>query len=325
MPAIRSVLSTVSWSQDYVDRLRECLGAEEFVHTNDPREIDRALQRADVAILRGDLDERHLDAPEIRWIHCDHAGLNKSARPAVFERGLLVTSSSGRSGPALAEHAMFFMLLHAYRYTRLLQAQRDHQWRYEGIDDSRALIGRTVGIIGLGNTGRELATRAKAFGMRVLAYRRRAESAPGVDRLYAASRGETIDELLRESDFVVLATPLSDATHHLIGTRELGLMKTSAVLVNMARGGVVDESALLDALRAGTIAGAGLDVFATEPLPADSPVWDTPNLLVTPHATPQVPDRTERSLQIISENARHYRAGEPMINQLVPEDVYTRG
>src|SRR6185369_4321666 len=110
--------------------------------------------------------------------------------------------------------------------------------------------------------------------------------------------------LLRESDFVVLATPLSDSTHHLIGARELGLMKPSAVLVNMARGAVIDEAALIDTIRAGRIAGAGLDTFEREPLPADSPLWDLPNVLITPHTTPQVPDRTGRSFEMISENIR---------------------
>jgi phosphoglycerate dehydrogenase-like enzyme len=276
-----------------------------------------------VAILSSDLDDRFADAPRLRWVHCDHAGLNKSARPWVFERGLLVTSSSGRSAPALAEHAIFFMLLFAYRFPDLLAAQRAHQWGIPGQDTLRGLIGRTVGIVGLGNTGRELATRAQALGMRVLGYRRQAEDVPGVDRLYAAERGESLDELLRESDFVVLATPLSDATYHLIGARELGLMKPSAVLVNMARGGVVDEAALIATMRAGRIAGAGLDTFAQEPLPPESPLWDLPNVLITPHTTPQVPDRTGRSLEIIRENARRYRAGEPLINQIEPRDVWT--
>jgi phosphoglycerate dehydrogenase-like enzyme len=236
-----------------------------------------------------------------------------------------VTSSSGRSAPALAEHAIFFMLLFTFRYSAFLEAQRAHRWGFPGQDELRGLIGRTIGIVGLGNTGRELAIRAQALGMLVLGYRRQAEAVPGVDRLYAAERGDSLDELLRESDFVVLATPLSDATHHLLGARELGLMKRSAVLVNMARGGVVDETALLAALRAGQIAGAGLDVFAQEPLPPESPLWDAPNVLITPHTTPQVPDRTGRSLEMIAENIRRYRAGERLLNLLTPADVYTHG
>jgi phosphoglycerate dehydrogenase-like enzyme len=323
LPPIRFALATVGWPASYVEKLRECLEAEEFVHTRDDAEIERHLDRAEVVVLAGDLDERHLAAPRLRWVHCDHAGLNRSAYPEVFAKGLRVTSSAGRSAPALAEHALFFMLSFTYQVRALLEAQRDHRWGVAGQDTRRGLYGRTVGIVGLGNTGRELAVRCAALGMRVLGYRRSAIEIPGVDSLYAAERGETIDELLRESDFVVLAVPLSDATHHLIGAPQLAIMKPGAVLVNMARGAVVDETALIDALREQRIGGAGLDVFAREPLPPESPLWDLPNVIITPHATPQVPDRTGRSLEIIRENARRYRADEPMLNLLGPEDVWT--
>lgn len=325
MPDIEVVLLTVRWDERYVAQLREHLGGAEVIRTQDAGEVQQALARADVAILSGDLDDRFADAPHLGWVHCDHAGLNKSARPWVFERGLRVTSSSGRSAPALAEHAMFFMLLFAYQYPKFQEAQRAHQWGFPGQDSLRGLISKTVGIVGLGNTGCELAVRAKAFGMRVLGYRRQAADVPGVDRLYAAERGDSLDELLRESDFVVLATPLSDATRNLIGARELALMKPTAVLVNMARGGVVNEAALIETMRQGKLAGAGLDVFEREPLPADSPLWDLPNVAITPHTTPQVPDRTGRSLEMITENVRRYRAGERLLNLLTPADMYTQG
>ncbi|MDQ3701644.1 MAG: D-2-hydroxyacid dehydrogenase [Chloroflexota bacterium] len=328
MPEVEYVLATVSYQGEHLEKLRgACAPADVVVlRRDDAGGIATALERADVAVLAGDLDERHLRAPRLKWVHCDHAGLNKSARPEVFERGLLVTSSAGRSAPALAEHALFFMLALAYNFTAFLEAQRGHRWGIVGQDSLHGLYGRTVGIVGLGNTGSELAVRAQACGMRVLGYRRSVGAAPaGVDRLYSAARGETLESLLRESDFVVLAVPLSDATHHLIGERELGQMKPGAFLVNMARGAVVDEVALLAALRDGRLAGAGLDTFSQEPLPAESPLWDAPNVLITPHVTPQVPDRTGRSLDIIVENVRRYRAGDPLLNQLRPEDVYTKG
>jgi phosphoglycerate dehydrogenase-like enzyme len=327
MPAIDVVLATVPYQGQALARLREAFAPAELVHCRrqDDAAIAAALERADVAVLAGDLDERFIRAPRLRWVHCDHAGLNKSARPEVFERGLLVTSSAGRSSPVLAEHAILFMLALAYRFPSFLEAQRRHQWGIPGQGELRGLFGRTVGIVGLGHTGTELAVRAKALGMRVLGYRRRvAEAPPGVDRSWSAERGDTLDDLLRESDFVVLAVPLSDATYHLIGERELRLMPRSAFLVNMARGAVVDEAALLTALREGWIAGAGLDTFTQEPLPPDSPLWEAPNLLITPHVTPQVPDRTARSLDIICENVRRYRAGEPLLNLLQAADVYTR-
>jgi phosphoglycerate dehydrogenase-like enzyme len=216
------------------------------------------------------------------------------------------------------------MLALAYNFPAFLDAQRRHQWGVPGQDGLRGLYGRTIGIVGLGHTGSELAVRCKALGMRVLGYRRRAAAPPeGVDRVYSAARGDALDELLRESDFVVLAVPLSDATHHLIGERELRLIGPSGYLINVARGAVVDEAALLRALNEGWVAGSGLDTFEREPLPPESPLWDAPHTLITPHTTPQVPDRTGRSLDVICENARRYRASEPLLNQLRPEDVYT--
>jgi phosphoglycerate dehydrogenase-like enzyme len=278
-----------------------------------------------VALLAGDLDERYLHAPHLHWIHSDHAGLNKSARPEVFERGLIVTSSAGRSSPALAEHILFFMLALTYNYSAFYKAQLAHQWGVPGQDKLRGLYGRTIGIIGMGNTGKDLAVRVKACGMRVLGYRRRkTELPPAVDKLYSADQGESIDTLLEESDFVALALPLSDATYHLIGERELALMKSSAFLINLGRGAIIDEVALVTALRNRGIAGAGLDTFKQEPLPPDSPLWDAPNTLITPHATPQVPDRTGRSLDIICENLRRYRADEPLLNVLTADDVYSQ-
>jgi phosphoglycerate dehydrogenase-like enzyme len=328
MPDISCVLATVSYTGSHLTRLRAAFAPAELlqVRRDDAAGIAAALERADVAVLAGDLDERFLRAPMLRWIHCDHAGLNRSARPEVFARGLLVTSSAGRSSPVLAEHAILFMLALAYRLPAFLDAQRRHQWGIPDQDRLRGLYGRTVGIVGLGHTGTELALRCKALGMRVLGYRRgAAPPPPGVDVVYCAARGETIEPLLRQSDFVVLAVPLSDATHHLIGARELEQLKPGAYLVNMARGAVIDEDALLAALRSGRLAGAGLDTFAQEPLPPDSPLWDAPNVLITPHTTPQVPDRTGRSLDIIEENVRRYRAGQTMLNLLRPEDVYTKG
>lgn len=327
MTKIEVVITTVNYGKDDMETLRQVLAPAEVIHilSDNDVEIAAALERADVAILKSDLDERYLNAPKLRWIHCDHAGLNKSAKKEVFDKKLLVSSSAGRSAPALAEHALFFMLALAYNFPAFYKAQKSHQWGIPGQEHLRAIYGKTVGIIGMGNTGQELAVRVKACGMKVLGYRRTSTSLPaGVDQLYSSEKGDTLDELLIESDFVILALPLSDTTHHMIGAREFKLMKKTAFLVNMARGSVIDEKALLEALYAGSIAGAGLDTFEQEPLPADSPLWDAPNTLITPHVTPQVPDRSERSLAIICENVRRFRSGEPLLNLLKREDMYTQ-
>ncbi|TBL79890.1 D-2-hydroxyacid dehydrogenase [Paenibacillus thalictri] len=326
---IRTVLATVPYTGWHLEKLRNAFGPEvHFIHLSkdDTAGIAEALEEADVAILQSDLDERYLAAPKLRWIHCDHSGLNKSARPEVFERGLQVTGSAGRSGPVLAEHIFFLTLSLIYDAHGLHDAQKEHRWRgIPGYEERRGLYGKTMGIIGMGFTGKELAVRAKAFGMRVLGYRRSVTEPPaGVDKLFCADRGETIDELLRESDVVVLAVRLSDETHHLIGEAELQAMKNTAYLINMARGLVIDEQALIHALHQGIIGGAGLDTFAQEPLPADNPLWDAPNLVITPHCTPEMPDLTARSLDIICDNIVRYREGRPLLNELVPNDVYTK-
>lgn len=323
-----TVLTTLQYAGAHWDRLEQALAGADIRRFDrvDAPGFDAALAEADVAILAKDPEVAIMAAPRLRWIHVDHAGLNRAARPEAFRDGLVVTGSAGRSAPVLAEHALFFALALAYRYPAFLDAQRKRQWGVEGQEDLRGLYGRTIGIVGLGNTGCELALRAKAFGMRVLGYRRRAgPPPPGVDEVYSADAGQGLDPLLEQSDFVVLALGLSDRTHHLIGSRELALIGPRGYIINMARGPVVDERALIEALQSGTIAGAGLDTFEIEPLPAESSLWDAPNTLITPHVTPKVPDRTARSLDIIVENIRRFQAGEDMLNRLRPEDRYSRG
>lgn len=329
MAKIEKVLSTVMFDEVHVKKLREIFEPAEFIHlkVNDTDGIAEALKTVDVAVLGTDRDERVLNAPKIKWIHYDHAGLDRIARPEILERDLIVTGSAGRSAPALAEHALYFMLSFTFAFPVFYKAQLEHKFitDLKFRESLRCLFGRTIGIIGMGNTGKELAIRAKAFGMNVLGYKRNKDDVPpGVDKLYCKESGDSIDDLLRLSDFVVLALPLSNETYHLISERELNLMKSSAYLINIARGAIIDESALLHALNKGLIAGAGLDTFEQEPLPADNPLWDAPNVIITPHVTPQVPNRTERSLEIIAENVKRYREDKPMLNQLRKCDIFSK-
>lgn len=313
----------------YWDRLVEIAAPDVVVAVapDDAGGIAEALKTAEIAILADDLDERHVLAPNLKWVHVNLSGMTKSALPTVFERGLIVTGAAGRSAPALAEHAMLYMLALGSNLPAFLDAQRKRQWGgIEGMRDLRALYGRTLGIIGMGATGMELAVRAKAFGMKVLGYRRRdAGLPPGVDQMFSADKGETIGPILDQADVVAMVINLSDATHHLIGAAELKRMKPTAILINLSRGGVVDEAALAAALHARQIGGAGLDVFDVEPLPKESPLWDAPNTLISPHFSAPVPDRLERTLDIIAENFRRYRAGEAMLNRLTEADIYTKG
>jgi phosphoglycerate dehydrogenase-like enzyme len=328
MPEIGTVLATVQYEDPQIERLRRAFHPAEFIQVgkNNRKGFLAVVGRVDVAVISGDVDQRLMEAPHLRWVHCDKAGVDGSARPEVLERGLLVTSSSGRSDAALAEHVIHFMLALAYDAPAFHAAQQARRWGVPGQDDLRALSGRTVGILGLGHIGTTVARYCKTFGMRVLGYRRRLAPTPdGVDRVYSVERGEGFLPILEESDFLVLALPLTDATHGMIGAAELARMKPSAFLINIARGALTDETALAEALESGRLAGAGLDVFATEPLPRSSALWRTPRTLITPHVTPRLADRTERSIAIIEENVRRYRAGEALLNLLSERDLYTRG
>jgi phosphoglycerate dehydrogenase-like enzyme len=327
---VRSVLAyqELPFDDAQWQRFRDAVQPDRLVVVSerDTEGVARALEEAEIAIITGDLDQRFIAAPKLKWVHCDHAGLTRSARPDVFARGLIVTGSAGRSGPALAEHAIMFMLMLGSNYPAFYEAQKRHQWlRYPGAADLRALWGRTVGIIGMGHTGLALAKRCRAFEMRVLAYRRRDLPLPeGVDRMYCADRGETIAPILEACDILALVVNLSDATHHMIGARELARLKRGAIIVNLSRGGVIDEAALIQALRDGHLAGAGLDVAEVEPLPASSPLWDTPNVLITPHFTAAMPDKSDRSLSVMIDNFASFRSGGAMRNRITPEDLYTR-
>ena len=325
MPEIIRALTTISLDDAALKRVRRSVGPGTLIRVSrfNPMAITAAIGEADVAFLHGDLDDRILAGPKLRWIHCGHAGIERSARPEVFARGLLLTSATGRSAPALAEHVMFFMLALSFDYPRIYEAQRARRWGVRGQRELHALRGSTVGLIGLGHIGVEVTRRARAFDMRVIAYRRRAQTCPDVDRLFCIDHGDGLDTLLRESDFVVLTVPLTDRTRRLIGAEQLSLMKSSAYLINIARGGLVDEAALIQALEEGRIAGAAIDVAETEPLPAGSPLWRAPNLLITPHVTPRSSDSEDRGLDILCENIRRYRAGEPLLNRLTAEDVFT--
>jgi phosphoglycerate dehydrogenase-like enzyme len=327
--SINKVLSTLNWAPAHWEKLEALLAPAEIVCVNhrDTAGVGEAIKDVDVALLGGDISREMLQAAKrVKWIHCDHAGLNASNHPEIHERGIILTSSSGRSAPVLAEHVFFLMLSLTYDSRLIETHQRGHIWKNISEGRQKGLITRTMGIIGLGKTGMEVVKRGKAFGMRILAYTRSArDTVPdGIEKLYCQEKGESIDDLLRESDIVVLTASLSDKTYHLIDERAFSLMKPAAFLVNLSRGAVVDEKALYQALVSKRIAGAGSDVFENEPLPPDSPLWDLPNMIITSHSTPAVADRNGFSLQVICDNVRAFREGRPLRNQQDKRDIYTK-
>ena len=213
----------------------------------------------------------------------------------------------------MGEVVLEMMLMFAKDAPACLQMKQAREWRrYK----PKLLRGQTVGILGLGNIGREIARLCGAFGMKVIGLRRSAgpeRPFPEVDRVYPR---EQLHQLLAESDFVVLALPLTKETRGLIGEPELRSMKPSAFLINVARGAVVDEGALIRALEEKRIAGAGLDVFIQEPLPPDSRFYELPNVIFSPHISGEMPDYESRATEIFCENLRRYIAGEPFLHEV---------
>jgi len=293
------------------------------VHADSEGDPDAALAGAEV-LLRGSIPASVFDhllghAEKLRWVHSVTVGVEKVATPLARSRGLTVTNARGVFSRPIAEYVVMVILATARRLPQLLELQRDRTWQpLRG----RELSELTVGIVGYGSIGQEIARLLAPFGPRIIATRRHlqreADAVPGVE-LIASDR---LTDLLRESDVVVLAVPLTRETEGLIGALELQEMREGAVLVNISRGRLIDEVALRRALEAGWIGGAVLDVFRDEPLPPESPLWSTPNLVVTPHTSWSSGGVVERSLDLFVENLRRYRAGEPLLNVVDLEAGY---
>ena len=327
MPEIKHALVTVYAGSENLEKIKNALAPAEVTYCNimEKDKIAQAAKIADVCILNGDLNDDILAGENIKWIHCCHAGVEKSARPELFERGIILTTSSGRSAPALAEHALMFMLALTYDLPMLMRNQKAHIWRPTMEYYRRTgMYTKTVGILGLGKTGREVARLCKGFDMKVLGWRRGVECPENVDEVYSSDRDDNIHEMLSRCDYVVLCCELNDSTWHIINETALKAMKPTAYLINMGRGGLVDEPKLIEALKDGTIAGAGLDTVSKEPLPQDNELWDLPNVIITPHVTPQLPDREDRMIGYALHNIKAYREGGEFVNQVTEKSILTK-
>ncbi|MCL6632641.1 MAG: D-2-hydroxyacid dehydrogenase [Alicyclobacillus herbarius] len=292
-------------------RLRQQTGQEVVVcHRKDVTPED--LERADVIITHQLTVEHLAQAARLSWVHVLSAGIDHLPLSALAERGLVLTNSSGIHAIPMAEQILGMMLMFTRRLHTDLRSQLRHEW-LRGREGLGELYGQTLTIVGAGRIGQEVARKAKAFDMRVIGVKRRVEPLSWFDEVVASAR---LDDVLPESDFVLLLLPLTEDTHHLIGARQLEKMKSSAILLNFGRGDVVDESALIRALAEGHIAGAALDVFHTEPLPPDSPLWDLDNVLISPHKSGISNRYYQRALDCFLRNFRARQAGRPMPNRV---------
>lgn len=287
-----------------------------FATTNQAHEI---IHQADIVVCQRLSRELLRLASKLRWISFLSAGFDGKVTTEIEARRVLVTNSSGAHAANISEHLMGFILMLTHRMPRHLRAQMATRWQhdYSGAlaGGTEELYGQTLGIVGLGRIGEALAIRGKAFGMRIIATKRNPDHRydPTIvpDALYPA---EELRRLLAESDHVCICVPLTKETRHMFNTKTLSSMKPNAYLYNISRGQVVDESALISALENGSLAGAGLDVFETEPLSPASPLWHMDNVLITPHIAGQTSHCYRRAAALFVDNLERYLDGRTLHN-----------
>jgi glyoxylate/hydroxypyruvate reductase len=286
-------------------------------------EWDRLVADAEIMLdaYRPSSSNLPLRAPRLRWIQFSSSGVGGFVEHMCLANSpILVTNVAGLHGAPLAEFVLLSMLYFAKDLPSVLADQRQHRWQRFA---AHPLRGKTLGVLGLGGVGREVARVAKAVGMRVVGTKRtKAGASPdqyNVDAIYPNS---DLHRLLAESDYLVLSVPLTPETDGMVGEAELAATKPGAVLINISRGAVVDEPAMIRALQSGHLGGAALDVFAVEPLPDDSPLWDMPNVLVTSHSMSTVVGENEQVIDIFIDNLRRYLVGQPLRNLFDRERGY---
>jgi phosphoglycerate dehydrogenase-like enzyme len=298
---------------DLLDELRGELTDLEFVRARTKEEILAAAADCDVYFghVTAELCEA---APKLRWVQAPSAGVEHvPGIVALRERDIIVTNARGAHGPSIGEHAFALLLALTRELPTCLAQQREHTWGREGIyRQAREIRGLTMGLLGYGAIGRGVAQRANGFELELLAVDARPhDPRPYLEEVWPPER---LPELLERSDVVVVSTPLTTETRGLIDAVAIDRMKPDAYLIVVSRGGIVDEAALAAAMKRGHLAGVGLDVTAKEPLPADSPLWDIPNLIITPHMAGASAPKERRVVEIFKDNLRRYAKGEGMVN-----------
>lgn len=297
-----------------VERLRGRCPQHEIVYATTTSARADGLARADIAftwVLSADELAR---APRLRWVHSSAVAVGTLCLPELDARGIPVTNSRGIQSTPIAEHVMALMLALMRQIPFALDQQRQAVWAqnaFTGAHAPRLLRGQRLGVVGLGSIGTEVARLGAAFGMDVVAVRRDA-SRPGPDGVRQVWGPEGLDTLLADADVVVIAAPLTGDTGLLVDARAISCMRPGARLINIARGQLVDTMALVAALESGALAGAALDVFDIEPLPAGHPLWRAPNVIITPHTSGFRPGHWDDVVDLFAANLHRFTRGEAL-------------
>jgi len=306
---------TDAWTMPprFVDVLRRRFPEVEFLHAGDVPTMLRLIGDVDVAFTSRLTPEAFAIAKRLKWVHSSAAGVGRMLFPALRTSSVVMTNSRGMNAGSVAEHAFAMMLAVTRRVPDAVRAQDRRLWHQEELSGLPLLRGRTLGLIGLGAIGTELARLGSAFGMQIIGVRRRATEPPppGVAQVLPLGALAT---LLVASDYVVVAAPLTAETRGMIGRDELAQMKPTAWLINVARGKLVREADLIEALQQRRIAGAALDVFEHEPLDSASPLWSMPNVFVTPHIAGFRSDYWDAAVDLFGDNLQRFLAGQPLRN-----------
>jgi len=313
----RLFVSTTVWERhgdDIVGAIGEC---EPLLYVHGEHVPEEVLVDIDVACLSSDMWPHWsaaylracLDIPKLQWLHTFSAGVDHPIFRMFLERGARLTTSGGSSAIPIAHHVIMSLLDASRDMPSFLRAQARHEWAQRDVED---LEGRTVGVIGMGPIGLEVARLAREFGMRVIGMRR---SVAGIEPCETWTF-DRLDDLLSIVDDLVLAVPLTADTERMIGAEQFARLRPGARLVNVGRGNLVDEPAMIDALRSGHLGWAALDVTSVEPLPADSPLWDFPNVVITPHSSGATRMNDERAGAMFIDNLGRFARGEAMRNEV---------
>jgi phosphoglycerate dehydrogenase-like enzyme len=318
-----SPILSARYKPEHLARIAEAAPGSRLVTVSLEGLADGDLSDVEV-LLRGPLPQPIFDrllsrCPRLMWVHSATAGVERVLTPAALERGIAITNARGVFSDPIAEYVMLMILAISRRLPQLLELQRERTWQpLEG----RAMADITVGVVGLGSIGRRVAELALHFGSRVIATRRQPAAELELRGQAEVLAAEELPELMSRSDFIVLALPLTSGTEGMFDDELLLHAKRGAWLVNVARGALIDDRALLRAVREGPLGGAILDAFRDEPLPSDSPFYGHANVIVTPHTSWSSGRVLDRSIELFCQNVERFRTGQPLLNLVDPRAGY---